>query len=253
MSRQNGQGYIRVSGKQPLNEALRSGWPVYQVYVRGQAQDKFVRELVRLAESSGIAVAYLDPASFDRRFPGASQGIVGLVREVALRTPEEVLAGIAPGEQPLIVALDGIEDPQNLGAIVRTCHAMGAHAVVVPRRRSAAIAEGAAKASAGAVFVEPICQVSNMSLFIEWSKKQGFWVYGLDARGPNDIWSTDFSGPVVLVVGSEGRGLSRLVSERCDFLVRIPMSGTIGSLNASVACGMALYEIKRQRTRKGET
>jgi len=161
--------------------------------------------------------------------------------------PEEVLSVISGDVAPLFVALDGIQDPHNLGAICRTAHALGAHGVVVPRHRSAPLGEGAAKSSAGAIFYQPICEVPNISFFIRWAKEKGLWTYGLDALGEKSLWELDLTGPLVFLVGSEGKGLSRLVRENCDFLVKIPMTGKVASLNAGVACGMALYEVARQR------
>lgn len=241
--------YIRVFGKQPVSEALSARWPVRELLIRGAPRDGFTRSLVESAASQGIQVTYLEQASFDRRFGRSSQGVAALVQGVSYLEPKEALGMVPPGSPPLFVALDGIEDPHNFGAISRTALAIGAHAVVVPRRRTAGLGEGAAKSSAGAVFRQPLCQVPNINYFIKWAKDNGLWIFGLDSHGEKTIWDVDFTCGVVLVVGGEGRGLSRLARERCDFLVRIPMSGAIGSLNASVACGMVLYEVMRQRAR----
>ncbi|MGI6643020.1 MAG: 23S rRNA (guanosine(2251)-2'-O)-methyltransferase RlmB [Bacillota bacterium] len=242
-------GLIHIFGKQPVQEAVTGGWPVREILVRGKIQDEFIRSVTSAAKRTGIPIVCMEPPAFDRRFARASQGMVAIVKDVESRDLDEVMEGIPKGRPPFFVALDGIEDPHNLGAITRTAYAMGVDAVVTPRRRSASIGEGAAKSSAGAIFKQPICQVANLNYFIEWAKDRGLWVYGLDAQGKDTLWDTDFRGGVALVVGSEGRGISRLVRERCDFLVRIPMSGSIGSLNASVAAAMAIMEVQRQRTR----
>ncbi|HHY76184.1 MAG TPA: 23S rRNA (guanosine(2251)-2'-O)-methyltransferase RlmB [Firmicutes bacterium] len=242
--------YVRIHGKQPVSEALSSGWPVREIVVRQGSKDAFLTELMSKASSLGIKTVVMDSSQFDRVFPRQSQGVVATVREVEMRSLDDVLRDIPAGEDPLFVALDGIEDPHNLGAIARTCLAMGVHAVVIPKRRTAGLGEGAAKASAGAIFRQPICQVSNIHYFIEWAKRNGMWVYGLDAGGTSDIWSTDLTGPVALIIGGEDRGLSRLTREKCDFLMKIPMFGEIGSLNASVACGIAISECRRQRQEK---
>ncbi|HHW25909.1 MAG TPA: 23S rRNA (guanosine(2251)-2'-O)-methyltransferase RlmB [Firmicutes bacterium] len=243
------QDYIEIFGKQPVHEALSGGWPVREVITRGQPQDYLVKSSVNLAKEAGVRVTVLEPPAFDRRFPRQTQGIAAVVRQVGFLGLDEILAGVPSGRQPFFLALDGIQDPHNLGALVRTAYAMGVDAVVIPRRRSAAIGEGAAKSSAGAIFRQPICQVPNIHSFTEWAKDRGLWVYGLDAGGKDSLWDTDLRGGVALIVGSEGKGLSHLVRERCDFLIRIPMVGRIGSLNASVACAMAIYEVRRQRER----
>jgi 23S rRNA (guanosine2251-2'-O)-methyltransferase len=242
--------YVRIHGRQPVNEALLSGWPVREVVVRQGSKDAFLTEVVSKASSLGIKTVLMDSAAFDRTFPRQSQGVVATVIEVETRNLDDVKRDIPAGQDPLFVALDGIEDPHNLGAITRTCLAMGVHAVVIPKHRTASLGEGAAKSSAGAIFKQPICQVSNIHYFIEWAKRQGMWVYGLDAGATSDIWNTDLTGPLALIIGGEDRGLARLTREKCDFLVKIPMVGEIGSLNASVASGIAISECKRQRQEK---
>jgi 23S rRNA (guanosine2251-2'-O)-methyltransferase len=229
---------------------LSGGWPVWEVFVRGGSPDAVTREIAEKAASLGIKVTVVEAQSFDRRYPRQSQGVAATVREIPMRDLDEVLEGIPAGEPPFFVALDGIVDPHNLGAITRTALAMGVHGVVVPRHRTASIGEGAAKSSAGAVFRQPICEVPNVHYFIEWAKRNGLWVYGLDTKGHDTIWAADLAGPVALVVGSEGKGLARLTRDRCDVIVSIPMSGEMESLNASVACGMAIAEVTRQRHQK---
>ena len=249
-ARRQDQGYIRISGKQPVSEALSGDWPVREVFIRSGVDDAFTKGLRNKASSLGVRVTAVEPQRFDREYPRQSQGVAATVREVPLRDVNEVLADIPPGQDPFYVALDGIEDPHNLGAVTRTALAMGVHAVVIPKHRTAAVGEGAVKSSVGAVFREPICQVPNIHFFIEWAKEKGMWVYGLDAEAEATIWSANLAGPIALIVGGEGKGLARLTRDRCDLLVKIPMSGEIGSLNASVACGMAIAEIQRQREQK---
>ena len=249
-ARRQDQGYIQICGKQPVSEALSGGWPVREVFIRSGVDDAFMKELRNKASSVGVRVTVVEPQRFDREYHRQSQGVAATVKEVPLRDVNEVLADIPPGQDPFYVALDGIEDPHNLGAVTRTALAMGVHAVVIPRHRTAAVGEGAVKSSAGAVFREPICQVPNIHFFIEWAKEKGMWVHGLDAEAQTTIWGADMAGPMALIVGGEGKGLARLTRDRCDLLVKIPMSGEIGSLNASVACGMAVAEIQRQRVQK---
>jgi len=149
-------------------------------------------------------------------------------------------------EEPLLILLDEIEDPHNLGAILRTADAVGAHGVIIPKRRAVPLTEGVAKASAGAVEYVPVARVANIAQTIDALKKEGLWIVGTSLQG-KDIYQQDLTGPLVVVVGSEGKGLSRLTEEKCDFLISIPMKGKINSLNASVAAGVVMYEIMRQR------
>lgn len=246
-SRGQDQGFITIFGKQPVSEALSGGWPVREVFIRSGPGDVFTKEIRDRASSLGVRVNTVEPQRFDREYPRQSQGMAATVMEVPMRDVNEVLADIPPGQDPFYVALDGIEDPHNLGAVARTALAMGVHALVIPRHRTAAVGEGAVKSSAGAVFRQPICQVPNIHFFIEWAKEKGMWVYGLDAAAEATIWQADLAGPIALIVGGEGKGLARLTRDRCDLLIKIPMSGEIGSLNASVACGMTICEIQRQR------
>ena len=242
-----GHRKITIYGKQPVNEALESEWPVYEIIVRKGQDGSQLESILAKARSSGISITYMDDRDFDAVYGKSAQGVAAVIGEVVFKDLDEVLGQVPSGEDPLFVALDGIEDPQNLGSICRTSHAMGVHAVVIPRRRTAPIAEGAFKASAGAVFYQPVCEVPNIHHFIQWCKKNGIWVYGLDADGPVSLWDMDLKGPIGLIIGSEGKGLSRLARERCDGLIKIPMFGKINSLNSSVACGMSLYEVQRQR------
>ncbi len=242
-----GSGKVYVYGKQPVSEALESSWPVLEIILRGRANDDFSRSILEKARAQGVDVFFMNPRDFDSRYDKASQGVAARVGQVDYRHPDRLLAEVPPQEDPLFIALDGIQDPQNLGSICRTSHVMGVHGVIVPRRRTAPLGMGAFKASSGAIFYQPISEVPNIHYFVQWCQKNGVWVYGLDAEGEKDLWEMDLSGPVALIVGSEGQGLSRLIRERCDFLVRIPMYGKISSLNAGVACAMALYEVQRQR------
>ncbi|MBP8614479.1 MAG: 23S rRNA (guanosine(2251)-2'-O)-methyltransferase RlmB [Firmicutes bacterium] len=242
-----GPGRFTIYGKQPVTEAIESGWPVHEVIIRRGADQESGSSTASKARSLGIAVSYMAERDFDAAYDKAAQGVAAVVGEVTFKELDDVMDGIAPGSFPLFVALDGILDPQNLGSICRTCHSMGVHGMVVPRRRTAPFGEGAFKASSGAIFYQPICEVPNIHYFIQWCQKTGIWVYGLDAGGTRCLWEVDLKGPLALVVGSEGKGLSRLVRDRCDEIISIPMFGEINSLNASVACGMALYEAQRQR------
>ncbi|HHY12165.1 MAG TPA: 23S rRNA (guanosine(2251)-2'-O)-methyltransferase RlmB [Firmicutes bacterium] len=242
-----GSRKIHIYGKQPVNEAVESGWPVFEIMVRGRVDDQFIKSILEKARLRGIGISVMEPGDFDSRYAKASQGVAARVGEVPFKELGQLLEEVPRHQDPLFVALDGIQDPQNLGSICRTSHAMGVHGLIVPRRRIAPFGEGAFKASSGAVFYQTISEVPNIHHFVQWCKRNGVWVYGLDAAAQKSLWEMDLTGPIALVVGSEGHGLSRLVRERCDFLAGIPMFGNIDSLNAGVACAMALYEVQRQR------
>ncbi|MBE3519797.1 MAG: 23S rRNA (guanosine(2251)-2'-O)-methyltransferase RlmB [Firmicutes bacterium] len=239
-----------ISGRQAVAEALRSRWPVREVLISRKSAKRF-DEILRYAEQAGVSVVVLDDDLFRAKCSGAFQGISAVIEEVPAVEVQDLLERAGQrGEDAFLLAVDGVEDPQNLGAMARTALSMGVHGLVVPRRRVAKLGQGAARASAGAVFHLPVAEVPNMHWFIRWAKENGLWVYGLDAAGSVELWSQDFAGPVAIVVGGEGRGLSRLVRESCDVLVKIPMYGPINSLNASVAAALALYEVRRQRVLK---
>jgi 23S rRNA (guanosine2251-2'-O)-methyltransferase len=239
-----------VAGRNPVVESLRARMPAMALYVTGRAQeDERVAEAVQLAANAGIAVLESSMQELDRLTGNAvHQGVALRVRPYDYAHPEDLLAE-RPGETPpLIVALDGVTDPRNLGAVVRSAAAFGADGVLVPSRRSAGVTAGAWKASAGALSRVPVAQAVNLTRTLEAYKQQGLFVAGLDASGETGVHEmTIADGPMVLVVGSEGRGLSRIVAQACDVLVRIPMVSGNESLNAGVAASVALYEIAAVR------
>jgi 23S rRNA (guanosine2251-2'-O)-methyltransferase len=240
-----------VAGRNSVVESLRALVPAVALYVSGRAQqDERVAEAVQLAADAGIAVLEAGLSELDRLTGGAvHQGIALRVRPYDYAHPEDLARQLA-STPPLIVALDGITDPRNLGAVVRSAAAFGASGVVVPARRSAGVTAGAWKASAGALARLPVARATNLTRTLEAYKQRGLFVAGLDAGGSTDVHDmTIADGPMVLVVGSEGRGLSRVVAAACDMLVRIPMSGATESLNAGVAASIALYEIASMRSR----
>ncbi|HEY6496816.1 MAG TPA: 23S rRNA (guanosine(2251)-2'-O)-methyltransferase RlmB [Trebonia sp.] len=251
-ARGSGEGPEMVAGRNSVVESLRAGIPAMALYVSGRAQeDERVAEAVQLAAETGIAVLEAGPTELDRLTGGAiHQGVALRVRPYEYAHPEDFSKrlGAAP---PLIVALDGVTDPRNLGAVVRSAAAFGATGVVVPSRRSAGVTAGAWKASAGALARLPVAQAVNLTRALEGYKKAGFFVAGLDAEGTTDLRDMSIAdGPMVLVVGSEGRGLSRVVANACDMLVSIPMASGNESLNAGIAGSIALYEIAGVRARK---
>ncbi|MFE6285617.1 23S rRNA (guanosine(2251)-2'-O)-methyltransferase RlmB [Streptomyces sp. NPDC057877] len=241
-----------VVGRNPVVEALRGGVPASTLYVQQFIDnDERVREALQLvAERGGINLMEAPRPELDRMTNGLNhQGLVLQVPPYEYAHPED-LAGAAAdaGEDPLIVALDGVTDPRNLGAVVRSVSAFGGHGVVVPERRAAGMTAGAWKTSAGTAARTPVARATNLTRALEAYKKAGIVVVGLAADGETEVQElAALDGPVVIVVGSEGKGLSRLVGETCDFRVRIPMPGGAESLNAGVAAGIVLYEAARRR------
>ncbi|GAB2753314.1 23S rRNA (guanosine(2251)-2'-O)-methyltransferase RlmB [Streptomyces bullii] len=241
-----------VVGRNPVVEALREGVPANTLYVQQFIDnDERVREALQLAaERGGINLMEAPRPELDRMTNGLNhQGLVLQVPPYEYAHPQDLADNAADeGEDPLIVALDGVTDPRNLGAVVRSVAAFGGHGVVVPERRAAGMTAGAWKTSAGTAARTPVARATNLTRALEAYKKAGIMVVGLAADGDVELGELDaLEGPVVIVVGSEGKGLSRLVGETCDFRVRIPMPGGAESLNAGVAAGIVLYEAARRR------
>ncbi|WP_298890797.1 23S rRNA (guanosine(2251)-2'-O)-methyltransferase RlmB [uncultured Serinicoccus sp.] len=240
-----------VAGRNSVLEALRTGVPGTALHVGSRMEsDDRVRESISLATEAGIPVMESPRGELDRMTDGAvHQGLVLAVPPYDYAHPEDLMSQQLPGV-PLVVALDGITDPRNLGAIVRSAGAFGAHGVVVPARRSAGLTAAAWKTSAGAAARVPVAQATNLTRALEAYRKAGFFVIGLDADGDVQLPGLELADqPLVVVVGSEGKGLSRLVRETCDQIVSIPMAAVTESLNAGIATAVTLYEIARARTR----
>lgn len=235
-----------IAGRNAVMEALKAGRALDSVLVaRGDRQGSISAILARCRDA-GILVKETDSRKLDS-MAANHQGVIALAACKEYATVEELFAvAEAKGEPPFFLVCDELEDPHNLGAILRTAEASGAHGVIVPRRRSVGLTSTVYKASAGAVEYVPVARVTNLVETLKDLKERGVWVYGLDMDG-EDWCATDLTGAMALVVGSEGRGISRLVRENCDFVLSLPMAGRINSLNASVACGIVLYEAARQR------
>jgi len=238
-----------IYGINAAREALRAeGARAERLTVqRGQAGAR-LQEIIALARASHVPVVFEEKSSLDRRSGGARhQGVLVQTGEIEVRTVEEILAGArTPG---LLVVLDGIEDPHNLGAILRSAEVAGADAVLVPRRRAAPVTATVVKASAGAASHLPIGRFGNTARLLEDLKERGYWIAGLATDAGQPPWESDFTASVALVLGGEGSGLHRLVRERCDYLVAIPVRGHVASYNVSVAAGIVLYEVLRQRSK----
>jgi 23S rRNA (guanosine2251-2'-O)-methyltransferase len=242
-----------VAGRNPVVESLRARVPAATLYVGTRvARDERVDEAIKLAADRGVPVLEAGPAELDRLTGGAlHQGLALRVRAYDYAHPDDLLARAADaGQLPLIAALDGVTDPRNLGAIVRSAAAFGAHGVVVPARRGAGVTAGAWKASAGALARLPVARAANLARALQSYRDAGVFVAGLDAAGEVTIRDLDLAtAPLVLVTGSEGKGLSRIVAQTCDVLVRIPIAASTESLNAGIATGIALYEVAAVRSR----
>src|SRR5690606_26192350 len=239
-------------GRNPVVEALRTHTPATALYLAlGIDVDDRISEIVRTASDRGIPLLEVSRAELDRMTGGVLHQGVGLqVPPFAYAPFEDLLAASAEAVSPLLVALDGVTDPRNLGAVVRSAAAFGAQGVFLPERRAAGMTATAWRTSAGAAARIPIAQVTNLTRALRQCKDAGFTVVGLDADGPTSVFDLEAAiGPLVIVVGSEGRGLSRLVGETCDLRVNIPMANAVESLNASVAAAVALAEVFRRRSR----
>ncbi len=243
-----------VAGRNSVVESLRAGVPSAALYVGSRVQhDERISEAIKLAADRGIAVLEAGAAELDRLTGGAlHQGLALRVRPYDYAHPDDLLTRAADaGHVPLIVALDGVTDPRNLGAVVRSAAAFGAHGVVVPSRRGAGVTAGAWKASAGALARVPVARAVNLARALQSYQDAGVFVAGLHAAGDTEIRDLELAtAPLVVVIGSEGRGLSRIVGQTCDVLVRIPIAARTESLNAGVAAGIALYEVASRRASK---
>jgi len=229
-----------VFGVHPVREALRSGRPVERVVIAQGAGGARLQEIIEEARQRKVPVRFEPRPALERAAAGGThQGVIAFVAA-------QPLATVAEAEGELIVALDGVEDPHNLGAVIRTANAVGARSVIIPDRRSASITETVAKAAAGALEYTRVIKVNNLNRTLEEFKQKGYWIYGLDERGAATCYETAFVRPTMLVFGGEGKGLHEHTRKHCDFVVRIPMYGQIASLNVSVAAGVVLYEWRRQ-------
>lgn len=242
-----------IVGRQPVLEALKAGTIIEKILVLEGVQGKPLEEIRAAAQARNIPVVVMNRYRF-RDLVGhqKTQGVIALLsKPFKYSTVAQLLArAMAWGEKPFVVVLDEIEDPQNFGALVRTAECAGAHGAIVPKHRSAPVSTAVVKASAGATQHLPIAEVTNIVHTIEELKKEHLWITGLDASGDKLYIEVDFTLPIALVVGNEGRGIRRLVKEHCDFVVRIPLFGKIASLNASAAGAIVMYEVVRQRSRK---
>ena len=239
-----------IEGRNAVLEALRAGRPIDKIYLAKGDVDKTLGHIASKARDLGVVVVEADRRKLD--FMSRTKAHQGVIALAAVRAYCEIadILSIAHerGEDPFVVICDEISDPHNLGAIIRSAECVGAHGVVIPKRRSAGLTAIVGKASAGAAEHMAIARVSNLSAAIAELKAAGLWVYGTAADGASPLWKTDLTGPIALVIGSEGDGMGRLVKENCDFVLSLPMKGKLNSLNASAAAAVTMYEILRQRS-----
>jgi 23S rRNA (guanosine2251-2'-O)-methyltransferase len=242
----------RLTGIHAVREALEAGHALDRIVIARGRQDTRVEEIVQLARERNIPLRFEERTQIDRLAGSKDhQGVVAVAAARAAATLEDILAaakaGAGHGQKGLIVLLDGVEDPHNLGAIIRTALASGAHGVVIPERRSAGLTDTVARASAGALAHLPVAKVTNLAQTMEELKEAGYWLIGLDEQADKSYIEADYTSPVGIVLGGEGKGLHELTRKRCDFVVSLPTTGPVKSLNVSVAAGVVLFEALRQR------
>ena len=237
-----------IEGRNPIIEALKNNRPIEKIMVNKASKEGSIKKILAMAKENKVIIQEVDRHKLDEMSEShAHQGVIAITSDYRYYDLDEILEiPRQNGEDPFFIILDGITDPHNLGSIIRTADAVGAHAVIIPKRRSVQITPIVAKASAGAVEYLPVCKVTNIVNTIKTLKENGIWIAAVDMDGQT-FYQQNLGGPLGLVVGSEGEGISRLVKQNCDFTVSMPMSGNVTSLNASVAGGILLYEVYRQR------
>lgn len=242
----------QLEGRHPVLEALQAGRPLRRILLARGARGGPMRQIAALARELGVEVREVERDQLDRLAPGRNhQGVIAFGTPKATVSLDDLLsAAQSRGEDPFLILLDGIEDPYNLGSLIRSADGAGAHGIVIPERRAAPLTATVAKASAGALEHVPVAQVVNLTRTAEELKEQGCWVIGADAAADETLWDVDLTGPVALVVGSEGKGISANLRKHCDRLVHLPMQGQVGSLNAGVAGALLMYEVARQRQQR---
>jgi len=242
-----------IIGKNPVMEALQSGRSVNKVIISNQLNKKTEREIRNAVKNANTILQKAPIQRIDQLSKGRHQGIIAYVSAYEYSTVQAILNRATEKEElPFIIILDEIEDPHNLGAILRTADATGVHGVIIPKRRAVGLTETVAKISAGAIEHIPVARVTNIANTIDQLKENNIWIVGTDEEGTQDYRTLDGETALALVIGNEGKGISRLVKDKCDWMIHIPMKGSIPSLNASVATSLLMYEIYRKRNVLGE-
>ncbi len=238
-----------IEGRNPVIEALKAGREIDKILIAKGNKEGSIKKIIAMAKEYKVLLQYVDRNKLNQISTSNShQGVIAYVAAYKYFEIEEILESAREkGEDIFLVILDEITDPHNLGSTIRTANSAGAHGIVIPKRRSVGLTAAVAKTSAGAIEYLPVSRVTNLSRAIEYLKEQGVWVVGADMDGENVHYKSNLSGNIALVIGSEGKGISRLIKEKCDFLVKLPMKGQVSSLNASVAASILMYEVLRQR------
>lgn len=238
-----------IEGRNPVLEALKAGREINKILVASGASEGSIKQILAMAKDKKVIVQKVERSKLDALSESDNhQGVIAYVAAYDYQDLDEVMDRVeAEGREPFVVICDEINDPHNLGSIIRTANAVGADCVIIPKRRSVGITAVVAKTSAGAIEYVPVCRVNNLSQTIEKLKERGLWVAAADMDGTSEHFKANLKGKMAIVVGSEGAGISRLVKEHCDYVVRIPMKGAVTSLNASVAASILMYEVFRQR------
>ncbi|EUJ33850.1 RNA methyltransferase [Listeria floridensis FSL S10-1187] len=237
-----------ISGRNPVLEVLRSGRDIQKIMIAEGSQKGVMKQIIGLAKERKVEVRFVPKAKIDKVASGAHQGVAAQVAAYRYFDLEDLFQKAEERqEKPFFIILDELEDPHNLGSIMRTADSVGAHGIIIPKRRSVSLTQTVAKASTGAIEYIPVVRVTNITQTMDELQKRGLWMFGTDASGSSDYRTMDADLPLALVIGSEGKGMSRLVREKCDFLIHLPMVGKVTSLNASVAASILMYEVYRKR------
>ncbi|MED3548901.1 23S rRNA (guanosine(2251)-2'-O)-methyltransferase RlmB [Cytobacillus praedii] len=237
-----------IMGKNPVIEALKSGRDINKILIAEGSQGGQMQQVIGLAKASNVFVQFVPKKKLDQIAEGNHQGVIAQVAAYQYAELDDLFhAAEKKNEAPFFLLLDEIEDPHNLGSIMRTADAVGAHGIIIPKRRAVGLTATVAKASTGAIEHIPVVRVTNMARTIDELKEKGVWIAGTDAKGREDYRQFDGTLPLGLVIGSEGKGMGRLIRDKCDFLIHLPMSGHVTSLNASVAAALLMYEVHRKR------
>lgn len=236
-----------IYGKNPVIEALKSDRDIHKIWIAENSQKGQMQHILKLAKERNVFVQYVPRKKLDQMIPD-HQGVVAQIAAYQYAEVDDLLNHAkSKNEDPFLVILDGLEDPHNLGSILRTADACGVHGIIIPKRRSVGLTQTVAKLSTGAIEYVPVARVTNLARTIDELKEKGLWIFGTDMKDSQDYRKMDATLPLALVIGSEGKGISRLVREKCDFIVHLPMKGHVTSLNASVAAAILMYEVQRKR------
>ncbi|MFO1442036.1 23S rRNA (guanosine(2251)-2'-O)-methyltransferase RlmB [Bacillus sp. Bva_UNVM-123] len=237
-----------IMGKNPVIEALKSGRDINKLLIAEGSQGGQMQQVIGLAKSANVFVQFVPKKKLDQLVEGNHQGVIAQVAAYQYAEIDDLFqAATQKNEAPFFLLLDEIEDPHNLGSIMRTADAVGAHGIIIPKRRAVGLTATVAKASTGAIEHIPVVRVTNIARTIDELKEKGVWIAGTDAKGSEDYRRFDGTIPLGLVIGSEGKGMGRLIKDKCDFLIHLPMAGNVTSLNASVAAAILMYEVYRKR------